>query len=66
MAVNKFLMTMCIIEVFSMGISICTAVSITKKIGSTSRALVNITRTVIIWVFGLIIHAAVSNPIYHY
>jgi hypothetical protein len=41
-------------------------VSITKKIGSTSRALVNITRTVIIWAFGLIIHAAVSNPIYHY
>jgi hypothetical protein len=57
---------MCIAEVFSMAISVSMAVTVTKKIGATSRALVDITRTVLIWGFGLIVHAAISNPIYHY
>ena len=63
---NKFLMAMCIAEIFSMGISVSLAVTVTKKIGATSRALVDITRTVLIWGFGLIVHATITNPIYHY
>jgi hypothetical protein len=59
-------MSMCIAEVFSMAISVSMAVTVTKKIGATSRALVDITRTVLIWGFGLIVHVAISNPIYHY
>lgn len=63
---NKFLMAMCIAEVFSVGISVSLAVTITKKISATSRALADITRTVLIWGFGLILTATVANKIYHY
>ena len=49
-----------------MAISVSVAVTVTKKIGATSRALIDITRTVIIWGVGLILHATIANPIYHY
>ena len=63
---NALLMGLCIAEVFSMAISVSIAVTITKKISATSRALADITRTFVIWGFGLVLTATVANKIYHY
>jgi hypothetical protein len=52
---------MCIVEVFTIAISVSIAVTITKKINAISRSLADVTRTVLIWLFGIIITLTIGN-----
>jgi len=52
LSTNGFLLALCIIYIFTIAISVSLALTITKKINSVSRALANISRTVLVWVFG--------------
>lgn len=55
LANNSFLLGMCILEIFTIAISVSLAVTITKRISSISRALADVARTVLIWGFGFIV-----------
>lgn len=55
LAANGFLAAMCILEVFTIAISVSLAVTITKKISSMSRAIADVARVVLIWTFGFIV-----------
>lgn len=55
LASNTFLLSMCILEVFTIAISVSLGVTITKRISSISRALADVARTVLIWAFGFIV-----------
>jgi hypothetical protein len=48
------LLILAICQIFSMAISIVVAVTITKRINSVSRSIVNVARGVLVWIFGLI------------
>jgi hypothetical protein len=52
---NGFLLAMCVLEVFTIAISVSLGVTITKRISSISRALADVARTVLIWTFGFIV-----------
>jgi hypothetical protein len=55
LASNSLLLILVVCQIFSMAISVSIAVTITKRINSVSRSIVDVARVVLIWAFGYVL-----------
>lgn len=63
---NGFLLLFCILGIFSIATFNVTGVTVTKYINALARSICDVTRTVIVWIVGILVtvSAGVNKPNY--